>query len=366
MPQLEDVFAQLDRLATIEPGPFPVVSLYLNLQSNDRGRDQFEPFLRREFDDRVRTYAANGRERQSLERDAERIRAFVNDINRAANGAAIFASSGADIFEAVELAAPVVEHQVHISDQPHLYPLARVLDEYPRYAVLVADSHIARIIVLAGNAVERAERVEGTKTRRHKMGGWSQARYQRHIDNYHLQHVKEVVDALNRVVNQDAIESVVLAGDDVIVPLLREHLPKPLAQRVVDRVRLDIRTGDREVLEATIGRMREKDAQTDHERVDQLLSAYRGNGLAVVGVDATRQALEIGQADQILIAANPQHVDAGSSSEVTQPGERSLAERAADTLVAKARQTGASVRFIEDGSVLANVGGVGALLRFKL
>src|SRR5205823_10230878 len=138
------------------PGPFPVVSLYLNLQPNDRGRDQFEPFMRREFDDRVRTYGASGRERQSLERDAERIRAFVNELNPAANGAAIFASSGADIFEAVELTAPIVEHRVYVSDQPHLYPLARVLDEYPRYAVLVVDSHIARIIVLAGNAVERA------------------------------------------------------------------------------------------------------------------------------------------------------------------------------------------------------------------
>jgi len=38
----------------------------------------------------------------------------------------------------------------------------------------------------------------------------------------------------------------------------------------------------------------------------------------------------------------------------------------ADELVAKARQTAARVRFIEDASVAAAIGGVGAMLQFKL
>jgi peptide subunit release factor 1 (eRF1) len=40
-------------------------------------------------------------------------------------------------------------------------------------------------------------------------------------------------------------------------------------------------------------------------------------------------------------------------------------ERTADELVAKARQTAARIHFIEDASLLAPVGGVGALLRFR-
>ena len=38
----------------------------------------------------------------------------------------------------------------------------------------------------------------------------------------------------------------------------------------------------------------------------------------------------------------------------------------ADTLVAKARQTSARVTFVEDAALLAEAGGVGALLRFRL
>ena len=46
MPLLDQLSAQLDRLAEWDPGPFPVVSLYQNLQADDKGRDNFEPFLR--------------------------------------------------------------------------------------------------------------------------------------------------------------------------------------------------------------------------------------------------------------------------------------------------------------------------------
>ena len=37
-----------------------------------------------------------------------------------------------------------------------------------------------------------------------------------------------------------------------------------------------------------------------------------------------------------------------------------------DELVTRAQQTAARIRFIEDASLLADVGGVGALLRFRI
>src|SRR5205823_3339135 len=96
---------------------------------------------------------------------------------------------------AVPLAAPIAEHRLYISDRAHLYPFARLLDEYPRYAVLLADTNSARIFVFAANALERQAQIEGIRTKHHKKGGWAQARYQRHTENYHLHHAKEMVDA---------------------------------------------------------------------------------------------------------------------------------------------------------------------------
>lgn len=377
MPITEELTAQLDRLASTDTGPFPVISLYLNLQPNERGRDQFEPFLRKELADRVATYPASGPERESLERDANKIRDYVNTVDASVNGLAVFACGGADLFEAVPLAAPIDEHRLYISDQPHLYPLARLLDQYPRYAALVADTNSARIFVFAANSVERAEQIEGTKTKHHKRGGWSQARYQRHTENFHVQHVKEVVDALARIVREDDIPTVLVSGDDVVRPLLREHLPKEIGDRVIETDSMDIRTPQHEVLTATLATLRERDATTDRERVDELIGAYRGSGLGCVGIDAVKRAFEMGQVDELIIAASPHTLGETNAkkSAKSEPApaadggaqpERSPQERAADELIAQAHNTSAKIRFIEDPSLLAPVGGVGALLRFKI
>jgi peptide subunit release factor 1 (eRF1) len=199
------------------------------------------------------------------------------------------------------------------------------------------------------------------------MGGWSQARYQRHTENYHIQHAKEVVDALARVVRDESIGAVVIAGDDVIAPLLKDQLPKDIAARVID-IKLEARAPEHVVLERTIAALRDRDRETDRESVDELIGAYRAGGLAVAGVEATRKALDMGQVDELIIAASPAAIAVKSSEKAPDPkaeADVTAAERTADELVAKARQTSATIRFIEDPALLSAIEGVGALLRFK-
>jgi peptide chain release factor subunit 1 len=360
----EQLSSQLDALTAFTPGPFPVVSLYLNLQPNDRGRDEFRAFVRDALPERIATYPVQGPERASLEKDVQAIRAYLDTLDPASNGLALFASSGAALFQAIQLAAPVDAHRVYVSDEPHLYPLAHLLDQYPRYGVLVADTHSAHLIVVAANQVEHREAVDAPKTKRHKAGGWSQARFQRHVDQLRDRHAKEVVEALARTVRSEKIPWVIIGADEVAAPLLQEHLPKDVAERVIDVVHLDVRAPERLVLERALEVTRRKDGETDRERVAALLDAYRGGGLGTIGVDNVRAALERGQVDELVIAAQADALDVAPSS--TAGADRSAAERTADDLVSSARQTGASLRFIEDAPLLAPYGGVGAFLRFVL
>jgi peptide chain release factor subunit 1 len=393
----------IDRLAAFEPVPFPVLSLYLDTRPDTRGRDNFEPFLRKAFRERLSTYRPSSPEHASFSADVERINRYLaHSLEPSANGVAIFACAGADgFFEALQLEAPVAEHRLFVDDQPHLYPLARVDDQYPRYAALVADTNFARIFVFGTGQTVRQQEIEGVKTKGVKVGGWSQARYQRHVENYHQQHVRDVVQALDRIVKAENITRVVIAGDEVVVPLLRGELPPQLSDMIVDVVRLDIDTPERQVLESTLAALRERDARTDHEAVERLFDAVRGSGLGVVGAEETLAALERGQVDELLIAATPDVltnvetlVAAGgetpvatgnladglaaveaAAAEADAAGERTAdqepepvpaTEKAADRLVTLARQTGASIRFIENPALLAEVGGVGALLRYRL
>jgi peptide subunit release factor 1 (eRF1) len=370
---------QLERLASYEPQHVPVVSLYLNLTPDQHGRDNYEAFVRKAFAERVKAFKENSAERASLERDIERINQYLSEeVNRSSNGLALFASSGAgEFFEAVQLDAPLEDHWLFVGSVPHLYPLAKVIDQYPRYASVILDTNRARIFVFGLGSVKRREQVTGEKTNRTSMGGWSQARYQRHNENVHMSHVKEVVETLDRIVTADNIAHIIVAGDDVVVPLLKEQLPKHLQEKLVDVLSLQRNAGEDAIIEATLAVLRQKDAETDAERVQELIGAWQSGGLGVVGADSTLRALQIGQVDEMLITGRPQQLGGARLPDDAAPGpvkvetsasgdtdERKL--KLADELVTRAQQTGASVRFIEDESLLKEFGGVGALLRFRI
>src|SRR5215210_4481068 len=376
----------IDRLAAFEPVGLPVVSLYLNAQANENGRQDFERFLRKEFSSLARTYKPQSPEHESFDRDAGRIEAYLRDeLRPETNGVAIFAGAGAgDFFEPIQTAAPIENHRLYIYNQPHLYPLARLMDQYPRYAVLVADTNRARLFVFGRGKALSSDDIQNVKTRGAKVGGWSQMRYQRHLEQYHLQHAKEVAEQLERLVREENVEHVILAGDEVIIPLLKAEFPKAVADKVVDVLSLDINAPEHEVLAESMEAMREHDAQTDAEKVERLLNDYRAGGLAVVGSTDTLEALAMGQVEELVITASQQHVEGDredvailSDAEVVEPvvaGEDggTVANIGADSvivsddLVTRARQTSARITFVEDPALLEEVGGCGAFLRYRI
>ena len=344
---------QLDRLAAFEPVDAPVLSLYLDMRADDQGQRRYDTFLRRAWLERSRTLKNDAR--KSFDRDTERINEYLGNVPKSVNGLAVFACTAAnDFFEAVQLDAPLDHNWVFIGSVPHLYPLARLNDQNPRYAALLVDTNSARLFVFTLGRAAVTEQVNNVKTRRHSMGGSSQARYQRHIENFHLHHMKEVVEVLDRVVREETINQIVVACDEVARPLLMEQLPKHLSEKIVDVLKLDINTPGQQVLSETMQALREKDARTDAEKVEEMLGGWRGNGLGVAGREETLKALEMGQVEELLITS--QNLEQMKDNDVAQVND----------LVTRAQQSAARIRFIEDPALLADVGGVGALLRFKI
>ncbi|HEX6614754.1 MAG TPA: Vms1/Ankzf1 family peptidyl-tRNA hydrolase [Gemmatimonadales bacterium] len=374
MPAQQDL---LDRLAAFPATTLPVLSLYLNTEPDQHGKDEIERFLRRELPDRGRTFEPHTPGRESYDRDVERIGRWVSDeLRPSSNGVAIFACAGADdFFEAVQLDVPVSEHRLYVYHQPQLYELARLTDAYPRYAAVVADSRLARIFVFAlGATVDRAE-VENPTDNRTQVGGWSQARYQRHVDHQRQQHARELVDQLDRIVREEGIAHVVLAGDEVIVPVIRAALPQHLEEKVIDVVRLDITTPEHEVLSATLEAMKAEDSREDADQVRRAIDGYRSGGLGVAGLAPTLRALIRGQVSELLLAADfearhpepvPRDSDLVPPELAAELGDEVETVDLGAELVTRARNTGAPVSFIEDASLLEQVDGVAGLLRFTL
>ena len=370
---------RMETLAALEPSPFPVISLYLSLTPNQNGREAHDQFVRKVFADRAKALPAESPERESFDTDVERIREYLDSPRQqSSQGLAIFACAGAELFEVIPLDTPFDDHWLFVGSTPHLYPLAKLVDTYPRYVALSLDTNKARIQVFSLAAAERTEQVVSDKTRRNSKGGWSQARYQRRADNVHMHHMKEVVDTLEKIVREEKIDQIVIAGDDQAVVKLREQLPQALADKIVDVVKLQRNAQDASFLETTFDAIRMKDAETDAEKVQELMDEWQSGGLGVAGPEATLSAFQLGQVDELIITGSVE-----SLKPVQKLPDAAPAEMQADTsapesgidearlklsaeLIKLAQQTSARIRFIEDASLLADVGGVGALLRFRV
>ena len=368
----------MERLLSFDPVPAPVISLYLDARVNEHGKRNFVPFVRKQLSERIKSYPLQSEERASLEEDFVRIMRYLEEgIREPTQGVALFACSAlGDYFQAGQFEAPFENNRLLVSDRPYLYPLARLTDQYRHYAVVLADTNRAQIFVFsAGRAVEQ-DSIENVKTKHTRVGGWSQARYQRHEENYHLQHAKEVVDALARTMQDERLEHIILAGDEaVVIPLLKEQMPKTLQEQIIDVISLGIDTPEHQLLEESLTAFQRHDSLSDMEKMERLLGEFRGDNLAVAGVPDTLAALSNGQVEEMLIVAaadglsyDEEEVKKVLEVYATENMPETLDKRAvADELIRRANQlSAAKVTFVEDQTRLEQLGGVGALLRYRI
>jgi len=350
----------LDTLAGFESETSPVVTLYLDARPEQRAT--CKGFVE-----------SAAKEHEELLEDFDKIRAYIkNELNSSTQTVAIFSCTGdAPLFEAMQLEGAVDGHRLYIDREPHLFPLARLADQLGTYAALLLNTNSARLYVFSAGAAQRQQTVRNKKGKRVSAGGWSQARYQRRLENLHQKHIKEVASALEEAVREEQVRRVLVAGDDVAMPLLREHLSPSTRELLIEVGGLDMSAADAEVYRTTLDAFRDADIQTDAEWVSHVLNAYRARGLATVGVAGVKAALERGQVDRLLVPAIPtasaaDQQSSGVDSAGTKEQRGQLDETAIEELVTLARRTDAHITFIEDARLLEPAKGVGAILRFRV
>jgi peptide chain release factor subunit 1 len=383
----------LQKLIAVEPSGFPFLSVYLNAEPNEQGRDAYGGWLKRELSEQAENYAQDSAEAESYNADVERIMNFLeNEVEPSANGIAIFACSGADgFFETVQIEVAFPNNRLFAFDRPHIFPLARAIDQNPKYAVLWADTNKADIYIFGGEnhldakteTSAKVEEIQNVVTQGTKVGGWSQARYQRHIANFHLQHAKETVDELDKLVRDARIEHLILCGDErTIMPILRPQLSKELEDKVLDTLNLSQYDSQEKIHEATLEVMHNQNKAGDETAVERMTGAAKAAaGLGTLGVEDTLAALSNGQVEELLIASNFDAIEY-SQKKVKRvlrdyaPGEDNSTSdelpkvceprQIADELIVRALNSAAKIKFIEDESLLKEAHGVGAVLRYNI
>lgn len=383
----------IEKLSGFEPNGGQFISIYLDASSSGVGRDAYKAWFRKESSETIKDFEEDSEEAKLVNSAFERIYSFLDtEVDPAANGIAIFAASGdGEFFETVQIDEPFPNNRLFLFDRPHIFPLVRVVEQNPRYAVLWADTNKADIYVFGGEnnmnveieTQAKVEEIQGEKTGHLQVGRSSQASYQRHIANFHLQHAKETVDELEKIMRSADIKHLVLCGDEAtIMPVLRPQLSKETEGTVFAVLNLDQYASEQEIREKTREAMATENAVKDQERVERVYNASKSQaGLGTLGVDRTLAALSNGQVEEMVISSvfdaikyNTKSVekvleayaagdDNSTGGDVPEASEK---RQIADELILRALNSAAKIIFIEDESLLKEAGGVGAVLRYNM
>ncbi|HUR98825.1 MAG TPA: Vms1/Ankzf1 family peptidyl-tRNA hydrolase [Pyrinomonadaceae bacterium] len=372
-------FNFLNKLLEVQPTGSPFISLYLNTEPNETGKKDFDVFLRKQLSDHIAVMDAGSEKREHFEQDSKKIEEFVESLDPSTRGVAIFASAGdGDFFRTYEFEVPFEENHFYLFDRPYIFPLIRLFDQHPTFAVVSADTNSANIYMFRRAKTVRHEEIQNTKTGRSEVGGWSQMRYQRHIENFHQQHAKETIDELTTIVRSGDVDHVILAGDEaVIIPLLRNEMPEELSKKVIGTLKLNVNTSEHEIGEAGRELLAQHLNDANKENVDQLMEVNYENGVGVTGFEDVLSALFNGQVQKLYLSSNPEDIvyrdqdvrvlikayEPGLDDDIPDTRERELL---IDELIKQAALSADEISFIggEEG-LLKPVGGVGAILRYQ-
>ncbi len=314
-----------------------------------------------------------GAARQGVEADCATIDRWVRDefVRDGVKGIGIFSSAG-EIIDIVQAAEPF-RNLVRVGDRPYVVPLEAMLGRHHHIGLALIERGTARLFrYRLGRIVELTE-VTSDVPGQHDQGGWSQARFQRSIEDDVLHHFKEAADSFRRVHEDDPLDALVLAGPQSEVMEFRRTL-HPYVEKVVhgDPVSLPSTPSHEQLMDVF--------ARTEQD----LVSTRRRELLARLKAGAGQAERVARGIRHVLEAANAHRIDVLFVVEgVGQPGFRSATGALAlhadeaeaygtpiepvddliDELIELCVRTGAHIELFRDDERLDGVP-VAAILRF--
>ena len=362
-----DLQATLEMLTAQPSTEHPYLSVYLDWRP-DGNSDRAAV---RELENQLATIEARLKERdaglESFNVDRDRIMEYVNtEAPVDVQGLAIFACDAESVWEAIPLQTPV-ETQIVEDRFPHTFNLARIIDDYETYAVVLADAQESRLLVISLN---QAEQVGSTET-----GGPAQMIFQRRTDNVIKAHTKDIAEQLGRIIKRYDVQHIIIAGNDSIRGTILDSLPKTIHDKVVDYINLDITGNMPSIMEAIEPLMRDVETQQEVDDLTMLEEQVGANRLGVVGVADTAMAFTKGQVQTLIMhqnfnvtggeCPNCGALRAGMRPTCPYDGAEMQQVDLRELFTARAIQQSSAIQIVAASDFLDQHEGVGAVLRWR-
>jgi peptide chain release factor subunit 1 len=287
---------EAEHLVQREPIPgSPVLSLYLDVDQSKATN------LHRKFqsnlNDMLRSIEMPLQEEQleSFAADAAFAREHVSRLEPSGKGLILFADASEKFFWSRE-ARVAVRNNARWSDTPYVKPLLALICDYEHYGVVLVDKERGRLLtVFMGEISEHEDFLAPLPVRRIKSPGsdqmFSERKFQNRAAIHAHMHLKNVAEALDRLVDQYGFDRILIGGPVEATGELQHLLSKRVQGRVMDRLSLPVTASVNAVLEEALRIEGRLGRQMERQIVDNLIAGDDRHHPFTIGLERTLDAL---------------------------------------------------------------------------
>ncbi len=346
LPTLQEIqvlHQHLTTLATLPETDAPVLSVFLDLY-------QHQDALRAKF----AQWAVSARIVVKPDQRAffDTARAQVDSVLRqtwpdSIKSLAIFARAGTSPLLTVMPFSATLENYFHVDSLPAIFPLVQLKDRFHRFVVAFCTEESSRIFEITLGSV--SEEILATRPEiRQRVGReWTREHYHQSKRENDRRFMRDQAEMISNLMAKRGHNHLILAGHPRHVSALRSALPKDIDARVSDTVHQSPNGNDYSiVLEQAIHAFIEVEQHESQNTVQRLHEQFLRGGLACVGMEATREALGLSAASELVISEE-------------------LPVREREEFVKAATFQQIPIEVCEGDELLNHHGGVGCLLRYR-
>ena len=312
----------------------------------------------------------------ALKTDFERIRRYFEEdfVRDGARGFAVFCS-GLDGLWSANALTEAVPDEIKVGRDLYLAPLVPLVGRGEGALIAVVGRERGQIFCLkAGRLEEMVDQTEEQPYGRHDQGGWSQARYQRHVDELVADHLRRVAEELDRHVRRMRAPKLVVVASDETRAEFEQMLSHDVRNAVVGWTQTEAHAGPPELLAAASPVLETWRGQEEERVLARWREETAKEARGVSGWEATLEAASDGRIDLLLVqegANRPGWQGPACGRVAAEAGACPLdgtameqSDAGADLAIHQTLAHGGTIWVVRHHPDLEPVGGIGAVLRF--
>jgi peptide chain release factor subunit 1 len=314
-------------------------------------------------------------QRSALKADFERIATWFDDEfeREGSQGLAVFAAGLDNFWRTLALPEPVPD-SARVSRDFYVSPLVSLVSRGDGTIVAVIGREQGQLYRLRAGRLEEIAAHYDEQPGQHDQGGWSQSRYQRHIEKLVQEHLKGVAQELDRSKRQLQSPKIVLVGSEEVRSEFTDALSAEVRASLVGWTQAQAQAGPAELLQAVTPVLEKAESKDEAEVIDRWREEAGRNARAASGWEQTLEASSDARVELLLFqegADRPAYrcpaCGRAAVSEGSCPLDGTRLEPTDSGLDLAVHQTlahGGAVWAIRHHQDLGPVEGIGALLRF--